>query len=114
MELKLTDGNYLPRLGGGFVSVSGIDELAQRVEMKLKARRGGFPLMPDFGSRLYSLPSIKPSRRDAAARQFVAEALSDEPGLSLEELNISFKNDTMLLDLQFSYSDNTLSVSMSV
>ena len=114
MELKLTDGNYSARLGGGFVSVSGADELAQRVEMKLRARRGGFPLMPNFGSRLYSLSTVKPSDREAAARQFVAEALSDEPGLTLEELNISFNNDTMLLDMQFSYSDDTLSVSMSV
>lgn len=114
MELKLTDGYYLPRLGGGFVCVSGANELAQRVEMKLRARRGGFPLMPDFGSRLYSLHSIKPSQRDAAARQFIAEALDNEPGLTLEDLKISYLNDTILLDLQFSYSDDSLSVSVSV
>ena len=43
MELKLVDGNYVADATGGLAAVSGTEELAQRVVMKLTAREGGFP-----------------------------------------------------------------------
>lgn len=88
MELKLKNGKYTAVSRGGLERVSGTEELRQRVEMKLTARRGGFALMPEFGSRLYLLSSVKPSHRAAAAEQYIREALSDESGLSLETVGL--------------------------
>lgn len=89
MELKLQNGKYAASSAGGFETVSGAVELAQRVEMKLCARRGGFALMPEFGSRLHLLPKVHASQREAAARQYIAEALADEPEIQLERLELS-------------------------
>lgn len=78
MELKLSGGSYVPRADGGLETVSGSEEAAQRVLMKLAARRGGFYPLPEYGSRLYTLCRLKPSEREAAAGQLIAEALADE------------------------------------
>ena len=86
MELKLQNGAYLMNAGGGFRTVSGTEELVQRALMRLAARRGGFYPMPDYGSRLHTLCSLKPSERSAAARQFAVEALAEEPRITVGEV----------------------------
>ena len=78
MELKLQDGRYALSAAGVPESVRGAEETLQRVLMRLTARRGAFWPDPEYGSRLYTLPQLRPSRRAAAAKLFVAEALSDE------------------------------------
>ena len=88
MELRLSDGKYTALSRGGLESVSGSEELKQRIEMKISARRGGFMLMPEFGSRLYLLPAVKPMQRKAAAEQYIAEALAGEDGLSIEDVEL--------------------------
>ena len=82
MELKIRDGEYVFS-ESGLDEVSGADERLQRILCRLSARRGGFSLLPDFGSRLYTLTSLKPSERPAAARQFVHEALEKEEGVEV-------------------------------
>lgn len=103
-ELRLKNGKYTARAGGGVETVQGAEELAQRVEMKLTARRGGFALAPEFGSRLYMLPGMHVSQREAAARQYIAEALADEDGLALELLEMRGEADMLELHLEFSYA----------
>ena len=88
MELKLTDGKYTAISRGGLESVSGSEELKQRIEMKIRARRGKFTLMPEFGSRLYLLPAVKPRQRKAAAEQYIAEALAGEDRISIENIEL--------------------------
>lgn len=105
-ELKLQNGKYAASRYGGFETVCGNEELAQRVEMKLCARRGGFALMPEFGSRLYLLPKVQPSQREAAARQYIAEALAGETGLRLESLELyPAGEDGVRLSMVFSGAD---------
>ncbi len=87
MELKLEQGNYVPG-EVGLEQVSGIEELAQRVLMRLTAPRGSFALLPNYGSRLSMLPGIRPSHRESAALQFVAEALEEEVGLKLRSVEL--------------------------
>lgn len=114
MELKLENGKYTAVSRGGLEFVSGAEELRQRIEMKLTARRGGFALMPEFGSRLYLLPTVKPSQREAAARQYIAEALSDED-VSIDRITLADGGDGVLqLDLGLSAGEAALSVSVSV
>ncbi|MGI5935755.1 MAG: hypothetical protein ACOX7I_02970 [Oscillospiraceae bacterium] len=115
MELKLIDGDYAADASGGLATVSGIEELAQRVLMKLTARRGSFPLMPDYGSRLYTLPSVKPSQRLMAAEQYVLEALEGEEDLRLRSLDIKYlKDDCMELELAFDYGKDALTITTRI
>ena len=79
MELKLQDGRYTLSAAGVPETVRGAEETLQRVLMRLTARRGAFWPDPDYGSRLYTLSQLTPAQRAAAAKLFVAEALSDEP-----------------------------------
>ena len=81
MELKLVNGDYLPDGRGGLEQAE--EEILQRALSRLTARRGSFPFLPEFGSRLYLLGREKPSLRQALARQYAAEALADEEGLSV-------------------------------
>lgn len=83
MELMVRGGDYLPDGRGGFRRAEGDDGLLQRVLWKLSVRRGSFPFLPELGSRLYLLGREKPSLRQALARQYAAEALADEEGLSV-------------------------------
>ncbi len=88
MELRLQNGDYVTQ-AGKLQRVSGMEELAQRVLMRLQARRGAFYLMPEYGSRLYQLSQVKPSQRETAARQYVAEALEEEKGLRVTEVSLA-------------------------
>lgn len=87
MELELNCGKYVPAPWGGLKTVNGQQEKIQRIMMRLAACRGCFAPMPDYGSRLYTLPGLKPSARAAAARQFVHEALEDESGIEIESVD---------------------------
>ena len=86
MELKWEEGAYRLSRQGGFETVSGREETLQRVLMRLSAWRGGFFPLPEYGSALHRLGRVKPSRRAAAARQMVYEALLDEPEAAVEDV----------------------------
>lgn len=77
MENKLQDGDYVPDGAGGFTRLSGAQALLGKALFRLTCRRGSFPFLPQLGSRLYLLAQEKPSAREMAARQYVAEALED-------------------------------------
>lgn len=107
MELKLVNGRYIPAKHQGFVQVEGLEELAQRIVMKLTAKRGRFLPLPKYGSRLYLLPTLKPSQRETAAWQFVIEALADESCVELEKLEFNQDGETGSLKLNLVYNDDT-------
>ena len=88
MALRLKNGDYVKTVYHDLEEISGAEETAQRIMMRLKARRGGFALLPEYGSRLYTLPGRRPGERLSCARQYVAEALKDENVL-LEELAVN-------------------------
>ena len=78
MELLLREGDYVADGRGGVVRLEGEEALLQRVLFRLTARRGGLPVLPELGSRLYLLGREPPEGRLSAARQYVAEALEEE------------------------------------
>ena len=86
--LALVNGDYAAK-GNGLAAVSGKEAVLQRVLMKLTARRGQFPFLEDFGSRLWTLGQLRPAERQAAAEQYVLEALRDEPGLTVEQVTLA-------------------------
>ena len=83
MELQLENRDYVPDGHGGVTGLRGMEALLARMLFRLTARRGALPFLPELGSRLYRLGRSAPSEREALARQYVAEALADESGLSV-------------------------------
>lgn len=77
MSICMRDRDYLPDGRGGVVSASGGGALLEDVLFRLTAKRGGFDLLPEFGSRMYLLGRERPSAQPAVARQYAAEALAD-------------------------------------
>ncbi len=115
MEMRLVDGRYVPDGFGGFETVTGAEETLERALYKLKARRGGFALMPELGSRLWLLHRTKPSARTAAARQYIAEALSDEPELALADVSVTeLGGGELLITAGFTLADTEKTVSFEV
>ena len=88
MELMVRNGDYVPDRAGGFRRVEGSEELLQRVLWKLSIPRGSFPFLPELGSELNRLGRAKPAQRAALARQYVAQALSGEVDLQLENVDL--------------------------
>lgn len=96
MELLICDGDYVPDGTGSFQKLEGAQELLERVVFRLTARRGGMPLLPELGSRLYALGREKPSERKGLALQYVSEALAQEQGLEVEQVELTQGTDGRL------------------
>ena len=86
MELKLVNGDYQPDGHGGLRQAE--EEILQRALSRLTARRGSFPFLPEFGSRLYLLGTAAPSVRALAAERYVTEALAPEAALKVESVRL--------------------------
>ncbi len=89
MELKIRNRDYVSDGAGGLRRVSGREELLERVLFRLSVRRGSFPFAPELGSRLYLLGRETPENREAAAKQYVAEALAQEQGLEVSGVTLT-------------------------
>lgn len=83
MELMVRNGDYLPDGEGGYRQAQEGEELLQRVLWKLSIPRGSFPFLPELGSELYRLGRSSPIQREGLARQYVTQALADEPNLTV-------------------------------
>jgi len=104
MELQFRNGgDYIPSENGGFKTVTGVDEILQRVMFKLTARRGAFPFLPELGSRLYTLSGEKRSNRQSAAEQFIIEALSDEPEIVFDEAVLKESGNELDITVKLDY-----------
>ena len=84
----MKNGDYLPDGIGGEQRVDGTEALLARALFRLSVRRGSFPFLPEFGSRLYLLGTAAPSVRALAAERYVTEALAPETALRVEEVRL--------------------------
>ena len=114
MSLLLKDRDYVADGSGGVTVVQDGEELLSEVLFRLTARRGGLPPLPRLGSRLYLLSREPAARRLSAARQYVAEALAEEP-VTVTDVTLSPEEQgrvsvRVLLD----YQGTELSVSAAV
>lgn len=114
MELKIKDRDYVADGMGGLVRVSGWDELLERVLFKLSVRRGSFSLLPELGSKLHLLRREKGGNRTSAAKQYAAEALADEAGLTVTDAALREENGVLALavTLRYDAEETTLRVTM--
>ena len=106
----LRGGDYVPDGRGGFLRAEGRDAVLQRVLWKLTVRRGSFPFLPELGSRLYLLSREKAGARQAMARQYVAEALSGEDGLTID--GVALEDGRLRVDL--TWQGETLSAGVDL
>ena len=109
MELMVRNGDYVPDEGGGYRRAEGSQELLQRVLWKLSIPRGSFPFLPNLGSLLYQLGRCKPNQRQNLAQQYVAQALEDEPDLTVTAVSLE-ENGTMEVVLEWQGEELKLTV----
>lgn len=114
MELELCNGDYIPDGVGGLRRVGGREALLQNVFFRLTARRDAFPFWPELGSRLRELGRFPARERLSAARQFVAEALEDEPVSVLGVELFPLDGGTAELRASLEYLDEPLAVTVTV
>ena len=89
MEFALRAGDYRPDGRGSFQTVSGPEAILQRALIRLSARRGCLPWLPDLGSRLYTLRLSRLVDWESAAAAYVAEALAPETEVRVESVSVS-------------------------
>lgn len=115
MELELRNGDYVPDGTGGLRRLEGNQALVQRVLFRLKARRRSFPFWDSLGSRLWRLGRLPARERQAAARQYVTEALAEETGLRIESVELAREGDgAALLTVGLTYGEELLTVTLEV
>ena len=114
MALVLRNGDYVSDGAGGLRRVLGQEALLQRVLFRLSARRGSFPFWETLGSRLWQLGQHPASARQSAAKQYVAEALAEEPGLSVEDVILTQSGESAALTAELLYGGERLSVTMNL
>lgn len=110
MELMVRDGDYVTDETGAFRRAEGSQELLQRVMWKLSIPRGSFPPLPELGSQLHQLGRCKPAQRESMAKQYAAQALADEPELTVTaaeletdgilRLYLEWRGQTLTLELE--------------
>ena len=114
MEWKLIEGDYVPDGTGGLTALSGGEEVLARVLYRLTARRGALPFLPSLGSRLYRLGRERPSERPALAAQYVAEALEEEPELSVQSVELVQTGENGLLTVRLDWRGEELTARVAV
>lgn len=112
MELKIKDRDYVPDGMGGLQRVSGKEELLQRVLFRLTARHGGFALAPTLGSKLHLLGHEKLGNRQAAAKKYVAEALSGEADVMVEDVSLTHDGEMNRLRVKLRYQGEALELTV--
>ena len=114
MSILLKDKDYAADGAGSVVSVTGADGVLNDVLFRLSARRGGFPLLPELGSRMYLLQREKPSRRGVLARQYAAEALADLTDVTVTDAVVTPMENGISVHVELAWRGDPLSVELEV
>lgn len=112
MAMQLKKGDYVPDGRGGFLLLSGGEDLLQRILFKLTVRRASFPLLPELGSKLYRLPGERVSDQETMAKQYVEEALIEEEGLEVK--TVSWDRGSGKLGLELVWKTQEISTSLMI
>lgn len=105
MENLLRSGDYVPNGFGGFTRLYGTQEVLGRALFKLTCRRGSLPFLPELGSRLDELGSLRPAEREAAAKIYCAQALQGM-GLTVDEARVTQMPDGRArVEVRLTYQD---------
>ena len=114
MERKLILGDYVPDGAGGLTVLEGSQEVLARALYRLTARRGALAFLPGLGSRLHLLGRERPSLRQALAAQYAAEALREEPELTVESVELAQGGETGQLTVYLRWRGEELAAQVAV
>ena len=112
--LVIRNGDYVPDGSGGLRRAQGREALLGRVIFRLTAHRGQFPFLEDLGSQLWRLGRVGSAGRQAAAEQYVTEALKGEEGLTVESVALTQENGVAHVVVELAYQGEALSVTLDV
>lgn len=112
MSILLEHRDYAPDGAGSVASVSGGSALLSDVLFRLTARRGGFALLPEFGSRMHTLRNEKPSERPALARQYAAEALADMEDVTVTDASVTDSGERLTIRVELAWQGEPLAVEL--
>ena len=116
MDTQLQYGDFVLDGRGLPVSITGIQEIAQRALIRLTVRRGSFALDPQLGSNLYRLPANSPDIVDQLAFQYVTEALQPMPQLKILQVTCSTRlpYQQLLVTISLQYLTQPLQLTVAV
>lgn len=113
MEPLLSGGDFRMDAFGHPVTISGAQELLQRVLIRLSVKRGAFRLDPSLGSNLYLLKVTKSLDRDALT--YAKEALIDIPDIRVLSAHVELEENgsaTVLVRVKAFDQTETVSVGL--
>ena len=90
MKLDPEKRDFAATLQGVPIPVTGAEEQAQRIWLRLAVPRGSFRLDPELGSRLYRMPRGSREEMEGFARSAIEEALSPMAGVRLTRVACSY------------------------
>lgn len=106
--------DYAADGSGSVASATGGSAVLNDILFRLTARRGAFPLLPEFGSKMYLLQREKPSRRTALARQYAAEALGELTNVTVTDAAVIPREDGIAVRVELVWQGEALSVELEV
>lgn len=113
MSIQMDRKDYVAE-GGTVASVGGSSALLSDVLFRLSARRGGFVLLPELGSRMHLLRHEKPSARDALARQYAVEALAELTDVEVTDVGVAAADEGLLVQVELTWHGEPLAVELEV
>lgn len=114
MSILLDNRDYVKDGAGSVASVSGSGAVLSDALFRLSARRGGFPLLPGLGSRMYLLGQAKPSARPALARQYAVEALAGMEDIEVTGAAVAAHGDGLEVRVELTWQGEALAVELEV
>lgn len=112
MVNKLTDGDYTVR-GTGIVRLRGSAACFENALFRLRCRRGSFPFLPELGSRLWQLGAVRPADRQAAARQYCAQALQGT-GVRADNVTVSEEGQALAVSLELCLGSDSVAAEVRI
>lgn len=110
MSIRLTDRDYRSDGSGGLLSADGAEAILGEVLFRLTARRGTFPLMPELGSEMYRLREVRPSQRQALAREYAARALAELEDVTVTDAAVTDRGDGLSVRVELIWQGEPLAV----
>ena len=112
MSMLLENRDYVPDGAGSGRTVEGAEAVLSEALFRLTARRGGFAPLPELGSRMYRLREERPSRREALARQYAAEALAGLDEVTVTGAAVAGLGDALRVRVALSWGGQPLTVEL--
>ncbi len=114
MDTALLNGDFLLSNRNKLLSIFGMDEILQRIFIRLSVPKGSFAYHRSFGSELYKLKNHSdhlPQRAKALAEQ----ALDGLDGVAIDDVEISYDEaQNMILTVHVSIKDRKKDVVIKI